>query len=204
MRTFLAFIGALAIGFVAAIIILAVIGAQRVKPILAEAHEYADDAIPAITTQWNGAELYSRATPELKELLANGALEQLMSAGSFQLGRLQDYAGATCVLSQYLMTTSDGETALVQCTGEATYQKAIAAFTLNLAKRKGEWGVLGFFVVAQEANDQPVMVAYEVRPSVANRSLGFSAENLSFGLSTSTPLQTGVDIYLAEKIRNDD
>lgn len=204
MRTFLAIIGALAIGVVGLFGVLVIIGVQRAGPVLEEAHAYADESVPAITSEWNGDELWSRAAPELKELLRNGGLEQLMSAGSFQLGRLVNYNPAECTLTGYELGTEEGETALAQCAGKAEYEKAIAGYTLNVLKREGEWKILGFYVLAEEATDQPVMVSYRPAPKPAQKSVGLSWRKLSVGVSTVDGREAGAEIRTGSKIENID
>ena len=204
MRTILAVIGAFAIGFVAIIGILFVIGMQRAGPLLEEAHVFTDEAVPAITTEWNGDELWSRAAPELKQAMGNNGLAQLMSAGSFQLGRLVEYNNAECALTAYEFRTGVGEQALAQCTGKAEYEKAIAGYTLNAIKRDDAWKILGFFVLAEEATDQPVMVSYRDHSQIKEKSIGLSVDGMSVGVSTEVSLEAGAEIITRSKIENFD
>ncbi len=202
MRTLLAIIGAFALGFVAIIGVFFVIGMQRVGPLLEAAHSYTDEAVPAITTEWNGEELWSRAAPELKELLQNGGLEQLMTAGSFQLGRLVNYNKTTCELTAYEMRTGSGERALAQCVGKAEYEKAIAGYTLNITKQNDEWKILGFFVIAEEATDQPVTVSYRSQGTPDANGLGLTVNKISIGVSSSEKPEAGAEIRTNTKIEN--
>lgn len=202
MRTVLAVIGAIAVGFTAFIGILFIIGMQRAGPLLKAAHEYTDEAVPAITAEWNGEELWSRAAPELMELLENGGLEQLMNAGSFQMGRLVNFNKSECALTAYELRTGTGERALAQCTGKAEYEKVIAGYTLNLIKRDNEWKILGFFVIAEKESGLPVMVSYRSRSPVEDKSIGVSLNNMMVGHASDAPLEAGAEVITRSKIQN--
>jgi len=125
VKTFLAIVGALALLIVGSIAVLFFIGLQKAGPLLQEAHDYADDAIPAVATKWDGAALSSRAAPELADLLKNGALETIMAEGSRLLGEMTAYENAACQITNYQFNTDSGELVLAACTARATHARPV-------------------------------------------------------------------------------
>ena len=113
-------------------------------PVLKEAKTYIDLSIPAIATTWDGAELFSRAAPELVVELKDGALETLMADGSRLLGEMTSYAGAECSNYHFSATTQNGSLAQVTCTAHAIHQRAEADYSVTIIKRDEEWRVLKF------------------------------------------------------------
>lgn len=202
MKTFLAILGALTLGVIAFFIALFVVGFQRVGPLLEEAHAYADESIPAIATNWSGAQLSSRAAPELAALLQGGALEQLMAAGSFQFGAMTSFSGASCALTHYELRTGVGEIAVVNCAATGEFEKADAAFTLNIIKRNGEWKILGFFVTPRQTADRPVQVAYQPQAGLEWTRMEISIAKMSLGVSAQSSERIGASVQPHAKIEN--
>ncbi len=203
MKTFLAIVGGLALLIVGSFAVLFFIGVQKAGPLLQEAHDYADDAIPAIATKWDSAALSSRAAPELADLLKNGVLETLMAEGSRLLGEMTAYEAAACQITNYQLNTDSGELVLAACTARATHQRAAADYKLNLVKRNDQWKLLGFFVTPEDVESGPVQVKFISPAPKPLQTLEISLKGRSIGLST--PLAgaaPGAAIHVAEKIEN--
>ena len=202
MRTFLAIIGALAIFVVGVFAILVVIGLNAIKPLTAEAEAYADASIPAIATEWDGAALSRRASPELLAELTDEKLEGVMTFGAKNLGPMTEYQGATCLIVDFRMSANDGETVQASCDARAEHEGGGAGYSVALIKRNDAWSLLSFFVVPDEitdTDDRARMVAY--------RDEGLNAITASFtarsiGLTSKRALPVGADIYGFEKIEN--
>ena len=202
MKTFLAIIGTLALLVVILIGSLFFIGFQRAKPILDEAHAFADTAIPAVATNWDGEELSSRAAPELADILKNGALEELMATASFQLGAMASYNGASCLITRYEINSENGELVLAECSATAEFEKANASFSMNILKRNSEWKILGFFVTPEITGNHPVQVAYVSDATRSMDSLELSLARMSIGISTGPVERPGVGFRPNNKIEN--
>ncbi|GJL92988.1 hypothetical protein [Hyphococcus sp.] len=202
MKTFLAIIGTLALLFIGLIVGLFFIGFQKAGPLIEEAHAYADESLPAIASEWNGEELWARAAPELRDILKNGGLEQLMSAGAFQFGALVEHDGADCTITQFNMSTNGKEFAVAQCVGKAKFEKMLAGYTLNIVKRDDEWKILGFFVTADQKIEQPVTVSYQPERFGGASPLALTWDKVSISSSANPPLGAGAGIRSGSKIDN--
>ena len=202
MRTILAIIGALALIVIVLFVGFIFVGVQKIAPLMEESVAFADESMPAITKEWDGEELWARAAPELRELLGNGGLEQLMSTGSYQIGNLVEHGGAECTLTHFEFNTGNGELALAQCTGKSRFEKAIAGYRLDIVKRKGEWKILGFFITPEEKVEQPVTVSHTMKRSAPTKKLEISLDKFSIGVSSGTSFDAGADIAIGTKIEN--
>lgn len=200
MRAILAVIGAFAIGIAAIIGALFFIGKQRSGPLLEAAHAYTDEAVPAITAEWNGDALWSRAAPELMMLLENGAVEELMGVGSFQMDRLVNYEKPLCVLTAYEIRSGTGERAFAQCTGKAEYKRITARYTLNVVMRDKEWRILGFFIEAEKESGRPAIVSYRSNLQDRDISIGFALDKLSVSRSPGASLEAGAEIAARSRV----
>ncbi len=202
MKTFLAVLGALALIVIILFVALFFVGYQRATPLIEEAETYADETIQAVATNWNGAELSARASPEMTALLSDGALQQIMDAGKFQFGPMTTYDGATCTLTHYQLHSSTGETVVAQCTANAEFEKASGSFLVNLVKRSDEWKVLGFFVSLVETKEVTVQVDYRPHAKPKWSSIELSIDKVSFGLSANTTAHAGAGVGPYAKIEN--
>jgi|GEM_PF-7056093 len=202
MKTFLAIIGVLAIFAVGVFAILVVIGFNTIKPLTAEATAFADEAIPAIAAEWDGDELQQRLSRELRAELTNNEIEGIMSFAAKNLGALTEYAGATCAVVNYQVTTADGELVQASCEARADHELGGAGYSLNLLKRDDEWSFLAFFIVPdqiRENDDAARMVRLETD---ALNIVTISVSDRAIGLTTGRATMIGADISGFEKIEN--
>lgn len=202
MRTFLAVIGALAIFVVGAFAILVVIGLNAIKPLTAEATAYADAAIPAIATEWDGAALMQRASPELKAELTDEKLQGVMTFGTKHLGAMTDYQGATCLIVDFQMNTGDSERVQASCDARAEHEGGGAGYSLALVKRNDAWSLLSFFVVPDEIKDTDDRSRMVKHDDATLNAVTVSFKARSIGLASKRELPVGAEIYGFEKIEN--
>lgn len=203
MRNFLAIIGAFALGFIAVSAALFVWGAQRSEPLLTQATAFADDAIPAIATDWNAAAFVARAAPELAALFAQaGSVEQMMSDGRRLVGVMTDYQGAECQMAQHLLSTDQGEIYIADCVAAARHERADADYQLRVLKRQGEWKLLGFFVIPKNSRPGPVQVSLPDGGDYRGGAVQISLRNRTFGVVANPGQAAGARIDGA-KIDND-
>jgi len=200
VKTLLAIIGALALIIIILFAAIVVVGVQQTKPLMDEAHAYANESIEAIGKAWEGDEFWARSSPEMQEALDRAQADQLMSSAAFQLGALVKNNGAACQITQFEYGT-DGVFATAQCTGVAEFQKAHADYLLNIVKRKDEWKIYGFFVLPGEDADGAVTVAYEPAPFRPS-SIAFSWKTLSAGVSSGDRLTAGASVNAGAKVEN--
>jgi len=146
MKTILAVIGTLALLIFVSIVALLAYTFVSNGPILKEAKSFAEEAIPAITTSWNGNELLNRSAPELIEILKDGSLETFMADASRSVGELTSLTDVECTNYNFSTTTKNGKTATVECIAHAKHQLSDGEYSLSLIKRKGEWKILKFHV----------------------------------------------------------
>ncbi len=202
MRTILAIIGALAIFAVIVIALLIVFGLNAIKPLTAEATAYADNAVPAIAAEWNGAELENRASPELLDVLTAEILSNVMTFGDQNLGALQQYHGASCLIVDFQFTKNDGEFVQASCEARAEHEHGDAGYTLDLIKRNDAWSLLSFYVVPDEIRETDDRTRTVFNRDNALSSITVSFKEGSIGLTSNARLSAGADISGFEKIEN--
>lgn len=201
MRLFLAIVGAIALVFIAAIAGLFFYIFQQEDRLTKEAAGYADEAIPAITTNWDANALLDRADPELLKLLGNGALDNLMLSGTTQIGALTDYHGAECEIVHYELNTSAGEVVLSTCNASAAFQKSDAKIRLSLRKMNKEWKILGFFVETLPS-PKPVEVSENIAAQAPLSKIEFSFRYRSVAITGDEPAAIGIGWASGDKVEN--
>ena len=144
MKTFFMILGAICFVLIA----LGGIGvgyiAIRGSSLDKESKAYVDAAIPAIVTNWNKKELLDRASPEFKQAVTDGQIDQLLHWFT-SLGRLQKCEPAN---GQALMsaTPQAGKTITAQYVAKAKFEKGEATITVKLIQHGDQWQILGFNV----------------------------------------------------------
>ncbi len=203
MKTILAIIGGAAIFVILVGVILIATGLNQLKPLIADATQYADESIVEIATDWDADALRRRAAPELMTEMPDDALNALMAFGDNQLGALTEATSADCLIVNYHVSTDEGKVVQATCTARAEHEKGAASYELNLVNRNDAWALFGFFVAPDELKsldaDEPRFVAAEPTFSVLNISL----RSPGIGVSTNdNRLPVGAGVRDFEKIEN--
>jgi hypothetical protein len=138
------FIGLGVIFLVLVVVIVAFIGyaAFSGTRLDKESKAYADAAIPAIASSWNGQELLSRASPEFQKSAGPADVDRLF--GWFKtLGRLHRYEGAQgqAVTS---VTPQTGRVISGHYVAKATFDAGEATIEIELIKHGNVWQIAGF------------------------------------------------------------
>ena len=107
-----------------------------------EGTAFVDAAIPAISAHWDTAELFDRATPELKQTTKPADLATLFE-GLRPLGKMTKYNGATGNTHSDF-DSSTGTTIAGSYTATAEYQHGTATIDVVAVKRDGRWMINGF------------------------------------------------------------
>ncbi len=118
------------------------------------ARSFVDDAVPAITGQWNAAALSDRAAPELLRQNDKGSLKVLFLQFS-ALGPLVTYQGATLRDSSEESVSGAGTVSAAHFQVKASYAHGNAVIDLVLVKRDAGWRILGFHVLSPALPAQP-------------------------------------------------
>jgi hypothetical protein len=106
-----------------------------------ESKAYADSAIPAITANWDMAELQNRLSPEFKTTLKSGDLEKLY-AQFRRLGPLRKYNGVRGDAT--IGVTPNGKMVTARYIGSAEFETGPAEVLLALIRHGDQWQILGF------------------------------------------------------------
>lgn len=142
MRKVLVGIGAVAV-LVAIAGAIAIFGLARGPSALdREAKTYLDGSMVAITTRWDKNELWTRASPTLRSMIAPDDLREQFQAAAMALGPLLQYRGAD---GQATVAGSNTQTKIfANYVAKASFQKGDAEFRIVLIKVGSAWMIDGF------------------------------------------------------------
>jgi len=144
MRKVLVVLGAVFVVIIVAGGIAVFVLAQKGAGLDRESKAYVDDAVVAITANWNSDELLRRATPQLRATIKLEDLKTFFD-GLSALGHLQEYEGSKGQ-ANVMMTTGSGTTISANYEAKARYQKGPATFQIVLMKIDDHWMIHGFHV----------------------------------------------------------
>jgi hypothetical protein len=141
--------GLLVVGGVVGIAMLAAKGNALDK----ESKQYVDAAIPAITSQWDIAEIQKRASPEFKAAVNDEDLAKLVRM--FQrLGKFKAYNGAKGDANMSV-TSQRGRVISAAYVGSADFDTGPAEIKVSLIKHGNQWQILGIHINSRVFLEQP-------------------------------------------------
>lgn len=120
-----------------------------------ESRIFVDQAVPAIVSDWNIAELQVRASREFDQSVDYRQLEQFFEV-LHELGDLEEYRGA--VGESKITVSLYGVTVTAEYVAAVDFEAGSAEFELTLIKRDGQWQILGFRIRPEEPGERTDIV----------------------------------------------
>ena len=110
-----------------------------------ESKQYVDDAVIAITANWDREELIRRASPQLLTNVKAEDLESLFTLFS-TLGPLVDYQGSKWSSSATNSSIGQGTTISANYSAQALFKQGDATIRMTVVKSDGAWKIQAFRV----------------------------------------------------------
>lgn len=153
MKKVFTILGGVFLGIIVLVVVGTAIFAVKGNALDKESKQYVDDAVPAIVSQWDMAELQKRASPELSVAVKEGDVEKLFAMFR-RLGKLKEYKGSKGD-ARISVTTEHGKVISAAYVANAEFEAGPGEITMSLIKHGDQWQILGIHVNSEVFLQQP-------------------------------------------------
>jgi hypothetical protein len=105
---------------------------------------YTEQSVEAIARDWNGSELWKRASPALRRIASPAQIDRLFASAKQSLGPLVTYGGSQ---GQTMMSYLNAHaTVAARYVAHGHFAHGDADLQISLIKVDGEWMIQGFHI----------------------------------------------------------
>jgi hypothetical protein len=111
-----------------------------------ESKAYVDRSLPLIISQWDEAELLSRASPEFMQSTKRKELDKYFAVLSKKFGKMQSYEGSDgqSYVNYQVLSSRNGKVVTAIYTVKVVFDAGPAAIKVTLIKHSDLWQIEGF------------------------------------------------------------
>jgi hypothetical protein len=128
-------------------------GCVTIAPLMKEATQYADEAVPAIAAKWDSEELMKRAAPQLKATFTPAILASAYAMFS-SFGPMAKYNGSKCSVGE-ARDPQTGKRVVATCVASASCENADVMIRLGLVRIDEAWEIGAIIVQKTSRGSMP-------------------------------------------------